>query len=120
MPAAAPTATGDSGITDDLSQGFVVETAILARLLGIKLLTLEGVVYVSPPVLARLKTAAATSSGATTLRVRSNGHSASGTSGPSVPITADVDGHVGARLLAAAALLDENGRQLAGLNGQVH
>ncbi len=33
---------------DDLSTGFVVETSVLARLLGIKLLTLEGVVFVSP------------------------------------------------------------------------
>jgi hypothetical protein len=43
--------------TDTASDGFAIDTFVLARLLGIRLLTLEGVVLVSP---ARATSPAAT------------------------------------------------------------
>jgi len=46
-------ATTEISPAETASAGFAVETHVLARLLGIKLLTLEGVVFVSPARVSR-------------------------------------------------------------------
>lgn len=90
---------------DDLSQGFVVETSVLARLLGIKLLTLEGVVFVSP---ARVVEPPAERARVVEPPTRTPISSAAGHRNSEAP-----DGDcVGARLGDAGKLLDECSAEL--------
>ncbi len=99
--------------TDHLSGGFAVEASVLARLLGVRLLTLEGVVFVSP---AEIQDAVSrTSTPALTEALPVNGD------GGDKPLsrelseaTSDVreDGPAGQQLEAAARLLAECSTEL--------
>jgi hypothetical protein len=94
-----------------LSDGLVIETSVLARLLGIKLLTLEGTVLVSPAQVhggfsRDMSTSAPQSDGlGTAERTRDAASSAT-----------RPDGRLGARLELSARLLDECADELRGLD----
>lgn len=111
MPPASPLTVVPDGHSR-LSDGVIIETSVLARLLGIKLLTLEGTVLVSPAQLqeayqAYATTVAAPAAVETPREIRAerlNGGSPT-RSGPSGAV-------VGARLDAAARLLGESSRDL--------
>ena len=96
----------------------VIQTSVLARLLGFKLLTLEGIVVASP---AQLQDMAALSTART-----SDGTARSGDRVPTAEMAADHEpartgssaraaGPVGGRLAAAADLLEECSADLSDL-----
>lgn len=117
--------------SDTASDGFVVETHVLARLLGVKLLTLEGVVLVSPAQVRRPPDAQTNGRPTESERVRSasSPHArrplTSKTSGTTRATTTsasrsavratDGDGRPGSDLGRAARLLDECAGELRSL-----
>lgn len=94
-----------------LSDGVIIETSVLARLMGIKLLTLEGTVLVSPAQLQERYHAHATPD-AVPVAVTRHQAPAERLNGGSAARSGAPDEAVGARLAAAARLLDESSRDL--------
>jgi hypothetical protein len=100
-----------------LSDGLVIETAVVARLLGVKLLTLEGTVLASPAQLKELET-----------RVPSVSPADAGPAAPSQVVTPPAQRRAptalsapsprepyGTHLMLAAGLLRESADELARL-----
>jgi hypothetical protein len=90
-----------------LSEGVVVQTSLLARVLGIKLLTVEGTVLLSPARLQQPENYNAATAASCDLPADIQRDGA-GESSPVLP--------VGSRLGLVARLLDENATQLGDLN----
>jgi hypothetical protein len=108
------------GRTDNLSGGFALETSVLARLLGIKLLTLEGVVFVLPAEIREPRgRPAGRSHAATTVDARTTRDLPSRTVPNANQFTreAPAEGRTGSRLDQAARLLDECSAELRSLGG---
>lgn len=96
-----------------LSDGLVIETAVVARLLGVKLLTLEGTVLASPAHLKEVGAKdGADSSGATLPAPRYAALQRSRSSAPSASSAPRPKGPCGAQLVLAADLLRESADQL--------
>jgi hypothetical protein len=95
-----------------LSDGLVIETSVLARLLGIKLLTLEGTVLVSPTRVHGL----GLSWDVSTSGPQSDGPETSRPTRDAASSATRPDAPVGARLELSARLLDECADELRDLD----
>ncbi len=94
--------------SSQLSDGVIIETSVLARLLGIKLLTIEGTVLVSPAQVREGYQAPATPAIETRRELP-----AAGLNGGAAARSGAVSGEaVGARLGMAARLLAESSQNL--------
>jgi hypothetical protein len=95
-----------------LSDGLVIETSVLARLLGIKLLTLEGTVLVSPTRVQGL----GLSRDVSTTGPQSDGLEAFRRTRDAASPSTQRDAPIGASLELSARLLDECADELRGLD----
>lgn len=103
---------------DHLAGGFVVEASVLARLLGVKLLTLEGVVFASP---AEMSLADAgrrgTPSASTIVSERAKKNDVIPRLGIPRGVAGELNGEaLGTRLQLARAIVSENSQQLRALD----
>lgn len=114
-----PTAHGQRVVTPDgsknLSDGVLIETTVLARVLRLKLLTLEGTVLVSPAEVRRAGDGSARPGASVRLPPVAVGDRAGP---PTVQVSGQVSGDeaIGTRLSAAAARLDDARRMLQDLD----
>lgn len=98
-----------------LSDGLLIETSVLARLFGFKLLTLEGTVVVTPAQLRELSHGRPVGIDPTSV-ARADGAAGSLSGTRSLTTTAVESGErVGIRLAEAVRLLDESAGDLEGL-----
>jgi hypothetical protein len=99
-----------------LSDGLLIETAVLARLFGFRLLTLEGTVVVTPAQLRELSHGYPMATDSTGV---SRAYEASGAAhrmqGPTTTVVESRE-RVGARLAEAVRLLHESTGDLDGLD----
>lgn len=113
-PTPAPPRTVVASGSSRLSDGLVIETSVLARLLGVKLLTLEGTVLVSPAQLLREGSALATPA-AVPVAVARREESVRRLDRGSASRSAASGEAVGTRLGSAARLLRESSRDLCSI-----
>jgi hypothetical protein len=95
------------------SDGLAIETRVLARLLGLKLLTLEGLVLVSPAAVRRRDAGSSMSSSSASRPTRTQGRASPGNGSPRIS-RLDARG-LGSGLAGAARLLDECTEELRAL-----
>jgi hypothetical protein len=101
---------------DSAAGGFAIETSVLARLLGMKLLTLEGVVLVSPAQVRQLQGANGTPDRSATGATPAKTVVPAATTPVTGRRSATTD-HPGNRLAQAAHVLEESSKELRQLGG---
>lgn len=117
-PALVPPQTLVPDSSRRLSDGLVIETSVLARLLGVKLLTLEGTVLVSPAQIHELgdpSTASAPTRGSTAAPRQASGNDRPAPRQDSMP-SPRLDEAPGTRLGLAARMIHESSDDLRDLD----